>query len=93
VSASTKDLQIRKEFKNIELKVREYEEEKNMKLNEEKKLILDQPDTVTTEGTVEHVAGVDPLAQPLVETPQGLPKQDILLNEDPVDGVEIIVNE
>ncbi len=56
------------------------------------KLILDQPDRVTHQGTVENV---------LVEPKQALnenqpktnqPKPDVLLTEDPMEGVEIILN-
>ena len=65
-------------------------QEKNMA----DKLILDQPDTITFEGKVEHVAA------PAL-TPQPLPLNDaadptlkanpVLLTEDPLDGVEIIL--
>lgn len=54
------------------------------------KLILDQPDKVTNQGTVEHV-----LAEPKKQLNESQPKQpqlDVLLTEDPMDGVEIILN-
>jgi len=71
-------------------------EDVNQKKNEEKmmneqKLILDQPDTVTTKGTVERVV-VNPgqnVINDSVKTQD--PPKDILLNEDPLDGVEIIL--
>jgi len=54
------------------------------------KLILDQPDQVTTVGKVEHV--VEPESKPLNEaSPQQTPQKDVLLTEDPLDGVEIIL--
>jgi hypothetical protein len=54
------------------------------------KLILDQPDQVTTVGKVEHL--VQPEAKPLNEvSPPQTPQKDVLLTEDPLDGVEIIL--
>jgi hypothetical protein len=54
------------------------------------KLILDQPDQVTTVGKVEHV--VQPEGKPLNEaSPPQTPQKDVLLTEDPLDGVEIIL--
>lgn len=57
----------------------------------EQKLILDQPDKVTTEGKIEHV--VKKLDKP-VKLNEGQPaeqkkEEDVLLNDSPVDGVEI----
>jgi hypothetical protein len=63
----------------------------DQKMNEEK-LILDQPEKVTTKGPVEHVI-VEP-TQPLNENPSdptAKPK-DKLLNEDPMAGVTIITD-
>jgi hypothetical protein len=58
------------------------------------KLILDQPDQVTTAGKVEHVV-TDPNApQPLNDNSipqQPKPEGEVLLNEDPLSGVEIIM--
>lgn len=59
----------------------------------EQKLLVDQPDTVTNEGTVEHVI-TQPGQAPLNE---GQPKEDekqkdVLLNEDPLSGVDIILD-
>lgn len=62
------------------------EREKNMS----EKLILDQPDTVTKEGKVEHVI-VDTM-RTINETPENEPKKDVLLTEDPMDGVQILVD-
>ena len=55
------------------------------------KLILDQPDTVTTKGKIEHVVETAPKAMPIndaVAPAQSLP--EVLLTENPLDGVEII---
>lgn len=56
----------------------------------ENKLILDQPEQVTEAGKVEHVE-VD---QPLIEAQPSEDKkpEEVLLNEDPLDGVEIILD-
>jgi hypothetical protein len=56
------------------------------------KLILDQPDCVTQKGKVEHVL-VQPTKKPLNEVMPQDPSQpgDMLINEDPMDGVEIIM--
>ena len=59
-------------------------------MEKEEKLILDQPETVTTEGTVENVA-----AKP--ECSEGTKcdgkKPDVLLNEDPVDDGFLIIED
>jgi hypothetical protein len=56
------------------------------------KLILDQPDRITTEGRVETVL-VSPTL-PLNETPVDPTKEkEVLINEDPMDGIEIVLNE
>jgi len=56
------------------------------------KLILDQPDTVTEQGKVEHVVE-SPLVptQPLNDSNENKEDAEVLLNEDPLDGVEIIL--
>ncbi|MHA2043395.1 MAG: hypothetical protein ACW99G_01300 [Candidatus Thorarchaeota archaeon] len=54
----------------------------------EEKLILDQPATVTTEGTIERVVSEQPPVKKLNETQSE--QQDILLCEDPLEGVEIL---
>ena len=56
------------------------------------KLILDQPERVTQQGAVEQVV-VEPKqklneSQPKTQTPT----KDVLLTEDPMEGVEIILN-
>ena len=53
---------------------------------QEEKLILDQPDTVTSEGTVEQVKATPEME--LEENEKNI--EDVLLTEDPMDGVEII---
>jgi hypothetical protein len=61
----------------------------------EQKLILDQPETVTHQGKVEHVVvGNQPgvPAQKLNEQKaKGLPLPDVLINESPVEGGFVIV--
>jgi hypothetical protein len=56
----------------------------------EQKLILDQPDRVTHKGKVEQV-----VPQPNQQLNEGQPKQqptpEVLINEDPMEGVEIIL--
>lgn len=59
----------------------------------EDKLIVDQPDRVTNEGTVENV--VTPKKKNTQLNEDGTPQEDqddILLIEDPMDGVEIITD-
>ena len=60
-------------------------------MNEEK-LILDQPDRVTSEGTVEQVVK-KPEQQKLNDSvqKQPAPPKEMLLTEDPMDGIEIIL--
>lgn len=60
-------------------------------MSSEKKLILDQPDTITSSGKIERVV-VSPEQQPLNDATNPTPqkKQEVLLTEDPLDGVEII---
>lgn len=55
------------------------------------KLILDQPDRVTNQGTVENVVA-EPKKQILRENQPNQPRPDVLLTEDPMEGVEIILN-
>jgi len=62
---------------------------KEEKMSEEK-LILDQPDTVTEEGKVEHV--VSKKKKKLNETKSTEEQQpDVLLNEGPIEGGFVIV--
>ena len=65
-------------------------EQKMENINEEK-LILDQPETITEKGVVEQIV-VSPLAKvkkAVSLTEEEIP-EDILLNEDPLAGVEIL---
>ncbi len=58
----------------------------------EQKLILDQPDRITHKGQVEHVVE-QPTVKPLHEgQPHKEKQQDVLINEDPMSGIEIILN-
>lgn len=66
------------------------EEVKKEEQVSEKKLILDQPDMVTAKGTVEHVVDDNAPVQRINDSVENGKKPDILLNEGPVDGVEII---
>ncbi len=55
---------------------------------QEQKLILDQPDKVTAEGAVEQVVPAKPLNENIPTENQ----KQILLTEDPMDGIEIVMN-
>jgi len=57
------------------------------------KLILNQPDRVTNKGKVESVVISDTL--PLNENPidVSIATKDILITEDPMDGIQIILND
>jgi len=65
----------------------------NTEKNMENKLILDQPDMVTERGQVEHVVRQPQVPQqPLNDATGDVQKQpEVLLTEDPLDGVEIIL--
>lgn len=66
-------------------------EENNM--TQPEKLILDQPETVTEQGQVEHVQSPTP-NQPMNEGGEGdQPKKDVLINESPVDDGFVIVGD
>lgn len=58
----------------------------------EEKLILDQPDTVTEKGKVEHVVDDQTPTQHLRERNDDQP-EDVLLNEGPVDDGFVIVED
>jgi hypothetical protein len=58
-------------------------------VNMENKLILDQPSTVTANGTVEHVVA----SQTINEASPNASQKEVLLNETPLDGVEIIIGD
>lgn len=62
---------------------------RNSPMNEQK-LILDQPDTITSKGKIEHVVSNDQPVQPLNDSASSKPASDILLNENPLEGVSII---
>lgn len=58
----------------------------------EQKLILDQPDTITEAGKVEHVVNKPKPVQKLNEQGKAAqPQPDVLLNEGPVDDGFVIV--
>lgn len=77
------NIEAEKELTDILLK-----EENNMV-----KLILDQPDRITTEGRVELVTAPSKI-MPLNEEPTDPTKQkDVLLTEDPMEGIQIILND
>ena len=66
--------------------------EESRKMKMEEKLIVDQPDMVTTKGKVEHVV-VTPQAKPLNEVEkkcESTKPSEVLINEDPMDGVDIL---
>lgn len=54
----------------------------------DKKLILDQPDQITEHGKVEHVIPDQPVEN-LTEDQKE--EKEVLLTEDPMDGIEIIL--
>jgi len=83
---------------NLATLVREIISPTEEKAMNEKKLILDQPDRVTVKGTVEQVL-VEPNdaeATPPTSTRrtkrEHSKKKETLLNEAPVDGVEIVLS-
>ena len=62
---------------------------KDGEIMQEEKLILDQPSIVKAEGVVEHVVK-KPKEKKLNETPVDEPASDVLLNDDPLSGIEIL---
>ena len=62
----------------------------------EEKLIVDQPEQVTSEGAVEHVKKTPEPVKPLNEQKPHVEGQqerkDVLLNDAPISGVEILLN-
>jgi hypothetical protein len=56
----------------------------------EQKLILDQPDTITNKGKIEHVVANDQPLQSLNDACAAKPNKDILISENPLDGIAII---
>lgn len=69
--------------------IRENLQESNMQ-----KLILDQPEKVTVQGKTEQVVVEVPQQQQLNENPKKVanPAPDVLLVENPLDGIDIITN-
>jgi hypothetical protein len=60
------------------------------------KLILDQPDVITEQGKVEHVPNDSPLGKPQTLNEGGgdsAKQPDVLINEGPVDGGYVIVED
>jgi hypothetical protein len=68
------------------------EQEKEVKLLEEQKLILDQPDRVTTRGKVEQVVEKKGSKQKLHESKASNQAPDILLNETPGDNGFVVIS-
>lgn len=66
-------------------------EELTMSSQEPEKLILDQPETITEHGQVEHVQSPSQI-QSLNEG-DNQPKKDVLINESPVDDGFVIVGD
>lgn len=60
------------------------------KLMNEQKLILDQPNTVTNNGVVEQIV-VDKTTALNEQLPAINVPEEVLINEDPMDGVDIIL--
>ena len=54
------------------------------------KLILDQPDRVTNEGTVETIIATDIT---LNEIDDNKKNKEVLITEDPMDGIQVILND
>jgi hypothetical protein len=80
-------MQLVKPPSNLLRFMEEIKEEKKMT---EQKLILDQPDTVTAKGTIEHVVDNNVPSQRINDSVDNTKKPDVLLNESPIDGLEII---
>jgi hypothetical protein len=58
----------------------------------ESKLILDQPNIVTTEGTVEHVATGQTCKKKVLKEGEGEKLDEVLLVESPSAGIKIITD-
>lgn len=65
--------------------------EQKEQIMSEKKLILDQPDTITTHGKTEQVVPESPIQQFNDTTNPEAKNAEVLLNESPIDGVQIIL--
>lgn len=80
----TNQLKLIKEIETVKLPEEEI-------LMSEEKLILDQPERVTSEGTVESVISNPPKTRKKNESRINKTQDhDVLLNEDPMSGVEIL---
>jgi hypothetical protein len=67
------------------------EQEKEVTMLEEQKLILDQPDRVTNKGKVEQVVEKKTPKQKLNEGGNSTPTPDVLLNENPGDDGFVVI--
>ena len=75
--------------KNHDLKiVKDISKEIKKEVKMEQKLILDQPETITTKGIVEHI--VEKPIENLNESPKKDIEKDVLICEVPISGVVII---
>lgn len=68
------------------------EQEKEVTLLEEQKLILDQPDRVTVKGKVEQVVEKKTPKQKLNEGNNTAPAPEVLLNENPGDDGFVVIS-
>ena len=77
---------------NIYAKKAEPESLQENVMTNENQLLLDQPDTITNQGKIERVV-VEPSLTPINDNTEqkGHPATEVLLTEDPVDGVTIIL--
>jgi len=66
------------------------EQQREAKMQQDK-LLLDQPDTVTPAGTVEHVVTKSPVSLNENTPTAGVKTKDVLINEDPMEGVDILM--
>lgn len=64
----------------------------NESVQADQKLICDQPDVITDQGKIEHVVVPEQPVQPLNEQPGQTQEDERLLNEKPVEGVEILLD-
>lgn len=75
---------------NLLKMVRRLEETKQEVNNMSDKLILDQPDQITSEGKVEHVIA-DTKKMVMKENETNKNQENVLITENPIDGLEIIL--
>ena len=68
-------------------------EEQKEEIKMAEKLLVDQPDQVTVEGTVEHVVlSTDDKNKKLNEGQPVDDQDEALINEDPMDGIQILID-